>query len=127
MISNIDIRLSDFAPFTPINRPAERSVSDQTREQAPRSMILQALEEPFQVLKPIPITIDPTDSGFVAGFDEAGIYASGETFIEAVSNLKYLLVDMYNELVIQENVLGLEPQRQLKVMQSYVDKHPDAR
>ena len=92
-----------------------------------RYTVIMALEPPFAVIKPIPVTIEKTDDGYVASFEDANVNSSGDTWDEAVSNLKYLLVDLFDDLVAEPtNTLGPAVQRQIEVMKLFVRKQYDA-
>src|SRR5262249_8817050 len=51
--------------------------------------------EPFEVLKPLIFVLTPIEDGFEAGFFDAGMFASGDTEPEAVSNLKSVIAENF--------------------------------
>lgn len=81
--------------------------------------------EPFEVLQPIPVVIQPADDGFTATFFDANIGTSGDTQEEALANLKSLLVDIFTDLRGESpEKLGPEPSRQLSVLKAFIKKIP---
>ena len=85
--------------------------------------VIMALEPPFTVLTSIPVTIRKIDGEFVASFDEANINTSGDTWNEAVFNLKHLLVDVFDDLLSQPaETLGKSVKHQLEVLKLFVGK-----
>jgi type I restriction enzyme, S subunit len=90
-------------------------------------ILLTNLESGFEVRHPIPVSVQKIDRTFVASFVAANLHASGDTVEEAVSNLKYLLVDSFDLLLTHRpDELGPGPKRQLSVLQSYMGKTGDA-
>lgn len=92
-----------------------------------RSLEITALEHPFLVTKPIPVSIRRIDNGFVASFEDANVNASGDTKVEAVENLLEYIVDLYDTLAArQPDTLGPGVTRQLETMRRYMRKQPNA-
>jgi predicted RNase H-like HicB family nuclease len=88
----------------------------------PQNILISDLEEGYEVLKPIPISVSQ-EEGFVAKFDDANINTSGDTWDEAVSNMRSLLLDMFDLLLMHEvGALGVEPRNQLSVLRSFIKK-----
>lgn len=86
-------------------------------------MLFDELEEGYKVLRPIPVSIRKVDTGFVAGFEDAHVSASGDTWAEAALNLKSLVVDTLDMLLgHRREALGPGPKRQLSVLQSFIRK-----
>jgi hypothetical protein len=93
------------------------------QESEDRYTVIQSLESPFVVMRPIPITIRKVDSGFVASFDKANVNSSGETWEESLINLKYLIVDLFDKLLDQpQDGLGRFVQCQFDTLKLFVRK-----
>ena len=80
--------------------------------------------EPFDLLRDIPVVVQPTDDGYLATFFDANISMTGDTQEEAVANLRMLLVDVFEELQKEEAQLGPHPARQLAVLHSFMKRRP---
>jgi len=76
--------------------------------------------EPFDLLREIPVVVQPTDDGYLATFFDANIGMTGDTQEEAVSSLRLLLVDVFDELEKEEAQLGPYPARQLAVLRGFM-------
>lgn len=97
------------------------------RKITPLKILLNELEQGYEVLKPIPVAIRKVGGSFVASVTTANVHSSGDTWDEAVENLQSLLLDMYDSLLSERPAtLGREPQRQLSVLQSFILKTEDA-
>jgi predicted RNase H-like HicB family nuclease len=75
--------------------------------------------EPFELMKPFSVVVEPIDSEFTATFYDANIAASGETPAEAISNLKDVIVSTF-ELLTAEKKLGAAMERQKAVLNSFI-------
>ena len=76
--------------------------------------------EPYRVKKTIPACVQHRTDGFVASFADANIHASGDTQQEAYSNLKELILDVFDNLsALSVSKLGPEPRRQLAVFKKF--------
>lgn len=81
--------------------------------------------EPYEVLRPFTAVITPLEEGFEAGFFDANIYASGDTEEEALTNLKSILLDMYDRLAqLDESQLGPGPAKQKQMLTLHIRKRP---
>ena len=79
--------------------------------------------EPYQVLKDIPVVIQPAGDEFIATFFDANISTGGESQEEAVSNLRSLILDTFEYLESEPPAaLGPEPARQLGVLLTFVKR-----
>ena len=78
--------------------------------------------EPFDLLRDIPVVVQPTDDGFLATFFDANIGMTGDTREEAVTNLRLLLVDVFDELEKEEARLGPPLVRQLGVLRGFMKR-----
>lgn len=77
--------------------------------------------EPYEVLRPLAVVIEPSGSEFAASFFDANISTSGDTEQEAFENLKNLVLDIFDSLSREEpGRLGPEPSRQLAVLRSFI-------
>src|SRR5205809_4090094 len=63
----------------------------------------------LEVIKNIPVVLQPVDDEFLATQFDAGISTTGDTQEEAVSNLKELIVDLFESLEEDEQILGPVP------------------
>jgi hypothetical protein len=78
--------------------------------------------EPYKVKRSIPVAIWHRNGGCEASFIEANINSSGDTAHEAFSNLKELILDIFDRLIrVPESKLGPGPSRRLVVLREYVD------
>lgn len=76
--------------------------------------------EPYRLKRDILAVVQPSAEGFLAGFFDANIHASGDTEEEAVRNLKSLMLDVFDALVSEDRAkLGREPIRQLAVLNEF--------
>jgi len=78
--------------------------------------------EPYDVIRPIPVTLQREGDTFVAGFFEANIHAGGDTEQEAFDNLTSLLLDVYESLESETAELGPDPRRQLGTLKRYMKR-----
>jgi predicted RNase H-like HicB family nuclease len=78
--------------------------------------------DPFEVRRPIQVVVRPAGEGYVATFFDANISMSGDTEEEALSNLRELIVDVFEELEADEGSLGPEPSRQLAVLRGFIER-----
>jgi predicted RNase H-like HicB family nuclease len=75
--------------------------------------------EPFEVLRPLCVVVQPQDGGYIASLFDANINASGETAQDAVANLKDLMLALYVRLQKEpKERLGKGPARQRAVLQA---------
>jgi len=85
---------------------------------------LSTLEpEPFEMTKPIFVTVHGEGEDFTATFTEANISASGETASDAIANFKESLASRFE--ILQSKApkeLGPLPTRQWRILQSVVKR-----
>src|SRR5260370_31321900 len=75
----------------------------------------------YELVKDIPAVLQPVDDGFTATFFDANISSSGDTEEEAVSNLRSLIVQIFEDLEAEApERLGPEPKRQLEVLRALI-------
>ncbi len=81
--------------------------------------------EPYELLKTFFVSVHSVEGGFEASWYDANIHTSGENEEEAVSNLKSLILDFFDSLSKEPpERLGVEPKRQLSVINSYIKRTP---
>ncbi|MFZ1935854.1 MAG: antitoxin family protein [Thermoguttaceae bacterium] len=78
--------------------------------------------EPFDLLRSIPVVVQPADDSFQATFFDANIGITGDTKEEAVANLRVLLVDVFEELEKEEARLGPQMVKQLAVLRAFMKR-----
>lgn len=72
--------------------------------------------------KAIEANVRPSNDSWVASFFDANVHASGETEIDALDNLKGMLVDMLQSLTkIERSRLSRELQRTLEVLSNSIE------
>jgi len=85
--------------------------------------ILEFPNEPYEIIKPIPIEFRLGDpSGIVASFKEANIASVDETWVEAYKGLQVEILNTLEGYEENEAHLGPEPLRQLRVLRSYIHR-----
>ena len=74
--------------------------------------------EPFELCKEIMVVVQPDgNDSFVATFFDGNINASGNTQVDAVANLKDMMILLYERLSKEKkSKLGKVPTRQLAVL-----------
>ena len=77
-------------------------------------------EEPYTLREPIPVEIEATEDGFVAGFVEGLVYASGDTREEAVDELTLLTLAMFEALRSHQGELGAAASEQFRVLSQHI-------
>jgi predicted RNase H-like HicB family nuclease len=78
--------------------------------------------EPYKVLKPFHVVVQAQEDEYVASFLDANLNASGSTQAEAVSNLKDVILAVFDCLNEQQARLGPGPARQLGVLTEFVGR-----
>jgi predicted DNA-binding antitoxin AbrB/MazE fold protein len=78
--------------------------------------------EPFDLLRTIPVVVQPTVAGYLATFFDANVGITGDTKEESVANLRLLLVDVFEELEREEARLGPQLVRQLAVLRGFMKR-----
>ena len=78
--------------------------------------------DPYRLVKPIPVVVEPVDEGeFTATFYDASIAAAGETRDEAVDGVRDLIASTYEMLLEHDpKRLGPLPHRQLAVLREFI-------
>jgi hypothetical protein len=79
--------------------------------------------EPYEILKPILVSVQSVEGEFEAGWFDANIHTTGENEEEAVSNLKSLILDYFDSFSKEPiEKLGIEPKRQFAVIKTFIAK-----
>ncbi len=79
--------------------------------------------EPYEILKPITAVITPVEDGFEAGLFDANLFSTGDTEVEAIQNLKSMILETYSTLEqLGDMKLGPGPLRQRDVLSSLIRK-----
>jgi putative addiction module CopG family antidote len=79
--------------------------------------------EPYEILRDIPAVVEPAGNGFIATFFDGNISTSGDTEVEAVSNLRSLILDIFEYLDCEpSDSLGPELTRQLAVLRVFLKR-----
>ena len=75
--------------------------------------------EPFELTRDVMVVVQPDDDSFVATFFDANINASGNTQVDAVANLKDLMIAIF-ETLENEKKLGKGPAAQLAILRGLI-------
>lgn len=87
-----------------------------------KSIQIDSLNSDCYVLKrPITITIERDDNSFIANSYDVGLYAVGDTEIEAIDDLKALIVEVYNDLLGEESLQPI-PKRMLLFLKEVIQE-----
>jgi len=79
--------------------------------------------EPYEILKPITAVITPVEDGFEAGLFDANLFSTGDTEVEAVQNLKSMILETYSTLnQLGDSKLGPGPLRQRNILSALIRK-----
>lgn len=77
--------------------------------------------EPYEVIKPLYVSVRVEEGQYIASFFDANLSASGDTREEAVLNLKDIIATTFEILgTMDESELGPGPLQQRKVLEEYV-------
>jgi len=80
-------------------------------------------KEPYKIIQDIPVTV--TRSGeldFVASFEKANIAIGGVDFHDAFQALVYEILDVFDFLTTNSDILGPEPEKQLALLNKHIVK-----
>ena len=98
-------------------------VTQLEQKQLIRTPITTFAPEPYEIIRPIEVVIEPYEDEYIASFYDANIGTSGDSPEEAFANLKELILDTYDLLLEHDtDALGPEPQRQRAVLSEFVRK-----
>ncbi len=77
--------------------------------------------EPYEVIKPFHVVVRFQDSEYIASFFDANLSASGDTQMEAIVNLKDIIIAIFDILTTEnEEELGPSPLQQKKVLGEFI-------
>ena len=77
--------------------------------------------EPFDLLRPIHVVVQPSDEEYIATFFDANVNAEGANQVEAVEHLKDVMLHHFEHLsALPKKKLGPGPVRQLRILQSFI-------
>ena len=91
-----------------------------------RELITDFSEEPYRVLKAIPVTVRSLDIGddVEAAFEEGNIAWVAMSRVDAINGLKAEILNTLEDCEANEGRLGPEPARQLAVLRTYIEHIP---
>jgi predicted RNase H-like HicB family nuclease len=79
--------------------------------------------EPYEIVRPFTAVVSQEEGGFQASIFDLGIYASGDTEEEAITNLKETLLDTVDRLnELPDSKLGRGPLRQKNLLNKSVQR-----
>lgn len=79
--------------------------------------------EPYELVKPFNVVLQSRDDEYIASFFDANLSASGATEVEAIQNLKDIILGVFDCLLEHDEAeLGPEPSRQLLVLKTFINK-----
>ncbi len=77
--------------------------------------------EPYELIKPIEVVVQFMDDEYTASFFDANLSTGGDTQVEAISNLKDLIVGTFELLTeTKDTELGPGPSRQKAVLREFI-------
>lgn len=80
--------------------------------------------EPYEVVKPLHAVVRYQNEQYIASFFDANLSASGDTQVEAVLNLKDIIVGTFEVVtMLEESELGPGPFQQRKVLEEFIRKN----
>jgi predicted RNase H-like HicB family nuclease len=77
--------------------------------------------EPYELIKPFHVVLESSDAEFIATFFDANVSASGETEMDALANLKDMILAVFEALQLEKD-LGPGPAKQLSVLKQFIKK-----
>lgn len=95
---------------------------DHLEQQAPLVVPIQSLApEPYELIKPIEAVVQLVDDEYIASFFDANLSTGGDTQVEAISNLRDLIVGTFELLTeTKDSDLGPGPRQQKAVLKEFV-------
>jgi len=88
----------------------------------PLDIVITELEHGYSAIAPIPVRIERMGESYLASFNAANIHTSEESLLDAMRNLRSLILDVFDSLLAEQAVLGPGPQQQLSTLLRYVQK-----
>jgi len=122
--SELREKLRTVAPIEMVSKELAivNSRLDRLEQQVPLVVPIQSLApEPYDLVKPIEAVVQFSDEEYVASFFDANLSTGGDTQVEAISNLKALIVgtfELLNEM--KDSELGPGPGRQKAVLREFI-------
>lgn len=105
---------------------ALREVASQSMSVRPEPSIIVPIltfaPAPIEPAKNIYVVVQATDDGYLATLFDANIAMSGDTQEEAVANLKALILDVFDELEEEKDILAPGMAQQLATLQSLLKR-----
>src|SRR5258708_37245256 len=103
----------------------ERDVEELKKQITQRQFVAVSVAsldpEPFELIKAMPVVVQPSEDEYIATFFDANINASGCTETDAVASLKELMLAVFDRLSAMESEkLGPGPRRQLAVLRGFI-------
>jgi hypothetical protein len=121
MISVVEGNVVRWALPSP--RIASEAALDEIRNETILVPITTLAPEPYQLLKEIPVVVQPVGDEFVATFFDANISTAGDSQEEAVSNVRSLILDTFEYFESEPpEALGPEPTRQFGVLRNFLKR-----
>jgi len=77
--------------------------------------------EPYELTKPFHAVLESSDAEFIATFFDANVSATGETEMDALANLKDMILAVFEALQLEKD-LGPGPSKQLTVLKQFIKK-----
>lgn len=97
------------------------SLEELTREFPSSRLISSFGNEPYEILKPIPVVFRQGDpAGIVASFEKANISMVGETWLDAYKALQAEILNTLEDYIENEDQLGPDPRNQLSILRTYI-------
>ncbi|GEM_PF-3582600 len=100
----------------------KEEVAELREAQSVQAVIASLADESYDLVKHIPVVIQGAGDEWTATFFDANIAISGDTQEEAVDNLKGLIVDMFESLEEDKEILGLGPAKQLTTLRDFIQR-----
>lgn len=117
----VDAWLAEATTSWQLEMIEERLERLEQRGASVRAAITTLAPAPYALRRPIEAVLEPDGSGFVASFYEANITASGDNPTDAYTNLKDLVVGMWEMLrEAPAEELGPEPMQQMAVLSEFI-------
>jgi predicted RNase H-like HicB family nuclease len=107
-----------------IERELRQAMSRLRRMELSRPLIVPIesfAPEPYELVKSFHIVLESSDNEFIATFFDANVSASGETEMDAIANLKDMILAVFDALQLEKD-LGPGPTKQLSVLKQFIKK-----
>lgn len=102
-----------------------RGFSEQNLLVEPRRFdesIASVEDDGYVLLKPIVVSYERTNNGYIASFREANIAIVGTSKFDARQALEVEILDAFDDWTANESALGPGPKQQLSVLKTYLKK-----